>query len=31
MCGFFLNIYSTFEQYRGNTDNRDHVGHYNRD
>ncbi len=31
MCGFFLNIYSTFEHTVGNTDNRDHVGHYNRD
>ncbi len=27
----FLNISSTFEQYRDNTDNRDNFGHYNRD
>ncbi len=31
MCQYFLNISSTFEQYRDNTDNRDHFGHYNRD
>ncbi len=31
MCRYFLNISSTFEQYRDNTDNRDHFGHYNRD
>ncbi len=31
MCLYFLNISSTFEQYRDNTDNRDHFGHYDRD
>ncbi len=31
MCRYFLNISSTFEQYRENTDNRDHFGHYNHD
>ncbi len=31
MCQYFLNISSTFEQYRDNTDNRDNFGHYNRD
>ncbi len=31
MCRYFLNISSTFEQYRDNTDNRDNFGHYNRD
>ncbi len=27
----FLTIFSTFEQYRDNTDNRDNFVHYNRD
>ncbi len=31
MCQHFLNISSTFEQYRDNTDNRDNLGHYNRE
>ncbi len=31
MCLYILNISSTFEQYRNNTDNRDHFGLYNRD
>ncbi len=31
MCQCFLNISSTFEQYRDDTDNRDNFGHYNRD
>ncbi len=31
MCRYFLNISSTLEQYRDNTDNRDHFGHYNHD
>ncbi len=31
MCRYFLNISSTFYQYRENTDNRNHFGHYNRD
>ncbi len=31
MCRYFLNISSTFKQYRDNIDNRDHFGHYNRD
>ncbi len=26
MCRYFLNISSTFKQYRDNTDNRDHFG-----
>ncbi len=29
MCQYFLNISSTFEQYRDNIDNRDHFDHYN--
>ncbi len=31
MCLYFLNISSTFEQYRDNTDNHDNFGQYNRD
>ncbi len=31
MCRYFLNISSTFEQYRDNTDNRDNFCHYNHD
>ncbi len=31
MCRYFLNISSTIKQYRDNTDNRDNLGHYNRD
>ncbi len=31
MCQHFLSISSTFEQYRDNTDNRDNLGHYNRE
>ncbi len=31
MCQYFLNISSTSEQSRDNTDNRDNFGHYNRD
>ncbi len=31
MCRYFLNISSTFEQYRDNNDNRDNFDHYNRD
>ncbi len=31
MYRYFLNISSTFYQYRDNTDNHVHFGHYNRD
>ncbi len=31
MCRYFLNISSTFEQYRDNTNSRDNFGHYNRE